>query len=131
MSAVTDKAGRPLIAITGAGIVSPLGRGKTDNWAALTAGRSGIHRIARFPTDHLRTTIAGTVDFMTAPEDGSTALTYALAEAAALEALEEAGFSSDFGGPLFVAAPPVELEWHQRLSLDAEGAALGEGDARR
>ncbi|QBK31319.1 beta-ketoacyl-ACP synthase [Roseitalea porphyridii] len=130
MSAATDHAGRPLVAITGAGVVSPLGRGKKDNWDALTAGRSGIHRIARFPTDHLRTTIAGTVDFMTAPEDGSAALTYALAEAAVLEALDEAGLDGgDFGGPLFVAAPPVELEWRQRLALDAEGALLGEEEA--
>ena len=31
---------------------------------ALTAGRSGIHRIERFPTEGLRTTIAATVDFL-------------------------------------------------------------------
>ena len=127
MTAHTDHADRPVIAITGAGLVSPLGRGKADNWAALTSGTSGIHAITRFPTDHLRTTMAGTVDFMTAPEDGSVALTYALAEAAALEALAEAGLGDgDFGGPLFVAAPPVELEWHQRLMLDAEGTALND-----
>lgn len=129
MSARTDHAGRPVIAITGAGIVSPLGRGKADNWAALTAGTSGIHRIGRFPTEHLRTTMAGTVDFMTAPGDGSAALTYALAEAATLEALAEAGLDgAGFGGPLFVAAPPVELEWRQRLALDAEGAGLGQDE---
>ncbi len=125
MSRFLDHAGRPVIAITGSGVISSLGRGKADNWAALTAGRSGIHTINRFPTDHLRTTIAGTVDFMTKPEEGSSALTYALAEAAALEAIAEAGLSvGDFGGPLFLAAPPVELEWRQRRGLDREGAAL-------
>ena len=125
MSRFLDHSGRPVIAITGTGVVSSLGRGKEDNWKALTAGKSGIHAINRFPTDHLRTTIAGTVDFMTAPEEGSAALTYALAEAAALEAIAEAGLSSgDFGGPLFLAAPPVELEWWQRRGLDREGAAL-------
>lgn len=129
MGATLDHNGRPIIAITGAGIVSPLGRGKTDNWAALTAGQSGIHTIARFPTDHLRTTIAGTVDFMTDPDAASAARTYALAEAAALEALAEAGLDGDdFGGPLFVAAPPVELEWMHRFSLDAQGAAMGHAD---
>jgi 3-oxoacyl-[acyl-carrier-protein] synthase II len=125
MSKFTDQSGRPIIAITGAGVVSSLGRGKKDNWDKLTGGESGIHKITRFPQDHLRTTIAGTVDFMTAPEEGSAALTYALAEAAALEAIEEADISAtDFGGQLFLAAPPVELEWQHRFQLNAEGADL-------
>ena len=61
-SAKRDKAGRPVIAVTGMGVVTSLGVGKTDNWAKLTAGQSGIRRISRFPLDSLRTTIAGTVD---------------------------------------------------------------------
>ena len=32
------------------------------SWAAMMAGKSGISRIRRFPTEKLRTTIAGTVD---------------------------------------------------------------------
>ena len=129
MTGTTDHKGRPIIAITGAGIVSPLGRGQIENWAALTSGRSGIHRINRFPTDHLRTTMAGTVDFMTEAEAGSAARTYALAEAAALEALTEAGLDNGaFGGPLFVAAPPVELEWAHRFGLDSEGKGLGDAE---
>ena len=64
--AVTDKQGRPLVAVTGIGLVTSLGRGLDDNWAALTAGRSGIHTIRRFPIEGLRTTIAGTVDFVEA-----------------------------------------------------------------
>ncbi|WP_306120494.1 MULTISPECIES: beta-ketoacyl-ACP synthase [unclassified Roseitalea] len=126
MSATTDHLGRPTVAITGAGIVSPLGRGKADNWAALCSGTSGIHMITRFPTAHLRTTIAGTVDFIGPPDTTASELTYALAEAAALEALAEAGLDDgDFAGPLFVAAPPVEVEWPQRLALDAVGARQG------
>jgi 3-oxoacyl-[acyl-carrier-protein] synthase II len=126
MSRTTDHAGRPIVAITGAGVVSSLGNGKQENWAKLTGGKSGIHRIKRFPTEHLRTTIAGTVDFMTPVEAGSTALTYALAETAALEAITESGLStSEFGGPLFLAAPPVELEWWQRFKLDEDGKANG------
>jgi len=121
-----DHSGRPIIAITGAGVVSSLGAGKEDNWTKLTAGKSGIHRINRFPTEHLRTTIAGTVDFMTPVAAGSAALTYALAEAATLEAIRESGLSEkDFGGPLFLAAPPVELEWWQRLKLDEAGRQAG------
>ncbi len=57
-----DKAGRPIVAVTGIGVVSALGVGKEDNWAKLTAGQSGIRTISRFPTEGLRTTIAGAVD---------------------------------------------------------------------
>ena len=42
--------------------MSPLGWGLDKNWAALLAGTSGITRIRRFATDHLKTTMAGTVD---------------------------------------------------------------------
>ena len=61
-NATKDKAGRPVIAVTGIGLITSLGTGKEDNWKRLTAGQSGIRRISRFPTDGLRTTIAGTVD---------------------------------------------------------------------
>jgi 3-oxoacyl-[acyl-carrier-protein] synthase II len=110
---------RPLAVVTGMGLVTSLGSGKADNWAALTAGRSGIRRITRFPTDHLKTTIAGMVDFLPASSRGAGALTAALAETAADEAVAQAGISGDFGGPLFLAAPPVEIEWQHRLALNA------------
>ena len=117
----TDSFGRPLVAITGMGVVTSLGRGKKDNWEALTGGRSGIHPIVRFPTDHLATTIAGMVDFLPESSGGASALTFALADIAAEEAVSEAGLpASDFGGPLFLAAPPVELDWHNRLRLYAQ-----------
>lgn len=117
----TDSFGRPLVAVTGMGVVTSLGQGKKDNWAALTSGKSGIHRITRFPTDHLSTTIAGTVDFLPQSDKGASALTFALADLAAEEAIAQAGLSlSDFGGPLFLAAPPVELDWHHRLRLYAQ-----------
>jgi 3-oxoacyl-[acyl-carrier-protein] synthase II len=43
-------------------------------------------------------------------------------------AIDEAGLSlDDFGGPLFLASPPVELDWHDRVALykggDAEDAS--------
>ena len=56
-----DRKGRPIVVVTGTGLVTSLGWGKSENWKALTAGRSGIERISRFPTDGLRTTFAGTV----------------------------------------------------------------------
>ncbi len=118
-----DHKGRPVVVVTGMGAVTSLGLGKKDNWAALTAGKSGIHHIKRFPTDRLNTTIAGTVDFMDTEEISAPAISYAMADATAEEALAEAGFGrSGFPGPLYFAAPPVELEWMHRFTLMGEGA---------
>ena len=123
MANYTDHLGRPVIAITGMGVVTSLGAGKAENWAALTEGRSGIHAITRFPVEHLKTTIAGTVDFLPASGAGMSALTYELAATAGREAIAEAGIGSDFGGPLFLASPPIELSWADRLSLYRKQAA--------
>lgn len=120
MSATTDHAGRPIIAITGIGLVSSLGQGWQDNWRNLTAGKSGIHRISRFPTQHLRTTIAGTIDFMCDASTSALDRTHIFAHAATEEAIAQSGLPmNNFGGPLVVAAPPVELDWAQRIAIDA------------
>ena len=109
--------------VTGMGIVTSLGRGKADNWAALTAGRSGIKPIRRFPIEGLRTTIAGTIDCMGVTDYSAYELSYAIAEAASLEAVTQSGIASaaNFPGPLFIATPPSELEWPalRRLYDDA------------
>ncbi|KAB2943147.1 MAG: beta-ketoacyl-ACP synthase [Hyphomicrobium sp.] len=119
MSNYRDDRGRPLVAVTGTGVVTSLGIGKTDNWAALTAGSSGIKKISRFATDGLRTTIAGTVDFLAPQPRSAPALSVEMALCAAQEALGEAaiGSSGSFPGPLFLATPPAELEWPQRKAL--------------
>ncbi|WP_192183557.1 beta-ketoacyl-ACP synthase [Mesorhizobium amorphae] len=126
MANLNDHMGRPIVAVTGIGVVTSLGVGKADNWAALTSGKSGIHPITRFPVDHLNTRISGMVDFLPSSSQGSSPLTYELAETAAREAVAEAGLDSgDFGGPLFLASPPVELDWADRFSLynsDKQGA---------
>lgn len=120
MTKYTDHLGRPIVAITGAGVVSSLGQGKEDNWAALTGGRSGIHDITRFPTESLKTRFSGTVDFLPESNIGSSALSEALARLAGEEALAQSGLSvTNFDGPLFLAAPPVELDWKSRFALDA------------
>ena len=49
MTAPRDKFGRPIVVVTGMGVVTSLGAGKADNWAKLTAGESGIRTITRFP----------------------------------------------------------------------------------
>jgi 3-oxoacyl-[acyl-carrier-protein] synthase II len=117
MTRYTDHLGRPVVAVTGIGVVTSLGAGKKENWAALTAGKSGIHAITRFPVDQLKTTIAGTVDFLPSSGAGMSALTYELGATAGREAIAEAGIGSDFGGPLFLASPPMELSWADRLAL--------------
>ena len=118
MANLKDHMGRPIVAVTGIGVVTSLGVGKKDNWAALTSGKSGIHPISRFPVDHLNTRISGMVDFLPSSTKGASPLTYELAETAAQEAVSEAGLDTgDFGGPLFLASPPVELDWADRFSL--------------
>ena len=58
MTAHRDQAGRPVVVVTGLGVVTSLGIGKADNWQKLTAGTSGIHSITRFATEGLKTRIA-------------------------------------------------------------------------
>lgn len=122
-----DHFGRPFVAITGAGIVTSLGQGKHENWQKLTSGVSGIHKITRFPVEGLNTRIAGTVDFLKESTLGASALSEKLADLAAKEALAQAALDkTNFNGPLFLAAPPVELEWTARFTLDQEEAFNGE-----
>jgi 3-oxoacyl-[acyl-carrier-protein] synthase II len=49
------------VAVTGVGLVSPLGIGNAENWDGLTAGRSGLGPITRFDASRLSSRIAGEV----------------------------------------------------------------------
>ncbi len=125
-NAVTrDQAGHRVIAVTGMGVITSLGVGKTDNWAKLTAGHSGIRRISRFPSDGLRTTIAGAVD--AEYQDGMTPAehTERMARLACEEAIAQSGLGTKghFPGPLFLASPPLEIEWPARIKLAEIAAA--------
>jgi len=117
-----DSAGRPIVVVTGMGVVSSLGQGKEDNWKKLTAGQSGIRRIDRFPLDHLKTTIAGSIDFLFEKPVSAPELSERLGTLAVEEAIAQSGIGSkgNFPGPLFCAVPPVEMEWTQRRALAAE-----------
>ena len=99
-----DKFGRPLVVVTGLGVVTSLGAGKADNWAKLTAGQSGIRAITRFPTDCLKTRIAGTIDFL-APQSSTAALAETFADLAAEEAIAESGLGAPGIDPAATAAP--------------------------
>jgi len=123
---IRDIAGRPLVAVTGMGVLTSLGIGRADNWRALTAGQSGLKRIIRFPVDGLRSTVAGTIDehLPGAGQLHSVERSARMAEIAAREALAQAAVSQcrRFPGPLFMATPPSEFEWPQLLRLHAAGS---------
>ncbi|HZL31389.1 MAG TPA: beta-ketoacyl-ACP synthase [Pseudolabrys sp.] len=124
MGSGKDKFGRPVVVVTGLGVVTSLGAGKADNWAKLTGGESGIRKISRFETDGLKTRIAGTIDFLGA-QPSSAALSEIFADLVAEEAIAESGIGSpgDFPGPLFLAVPPIEVEWPQRIEVSAKSGA--------
>jgi len=128
MPSMRDKKGRPIVVATGLGIVTSLGVGKAENWGKLIAGESGIHSITRFATENLKTRIAGTVDFVPVEPVSAPSLSERFGELAAEEAIEQSGIGrrGDFPGPLFLAVPPVEVEWPQRRAL---AAAAGGNDA--
>jgi 3-oxoacyl-[acyl-carrier-protein] synthase II len=125
MPSSLDSAGRPIVVVTGMGVVTSLGAGKADNWNSLTAGKSGIKTITRFPTEGLKTSFAGTVDFIPAEPLSAPELSERLADTAAEEAVAESGIGArgDFPGPLFIAVPPIEIEWTQRRELAAASGA--------
>jgi 3-oxoacyl-[acyl-carrier-protein] synthase II len=125
MAAARDKNGRPIVVVTGMGIITSLGAGKVDNWTKLTAGESGIRRIKRFANEGLKTTIAGTVDFVPVEPFCSTDLGERMAMMVAEEAITESGIGrkGDFPGPLFLAVAPVEIEWLHREALAAASGA--------
>jgi 3-oxoacyl-[acyl-carrier-protein] synthase II len=125
-----DHLDRPLVAVTGIGTVTSLGFGVDDNWSRLLAGQSGIRRIARFPTDHLKTIIAGCVDLpgegdgapYTSPERVERMASFAIEEAVATAGI---GGRGSFPGPLFVGMPPVEVEWPNRFDLARQAGGAG------
>ncbi len=89
------------VAVTGVGLVSPLGVGTAVNWEALLAGKSGIGPITRFDTTDYPCRIAGEVkdfnplDFLDKKEvkKSDTFIHYALA--ASRFAVEDAGLVID------------------------------------
>ena len=124
-AATRDKKGRPIVAVTGIGVVTSLGVGKSDNWAKLSGGSSGIRRISRFATEGLRTTIAGTVDEVYRDAMSPAELSERIALLAGDEAIAEAGIGANghFPGPLFLAPPPLEVEWADRIRMAEMAAA--------
>jgi 3-oxoacyl-[acyl-carrier-protein] synthase II len=127
MPMTQDRAGRPVVVVTGMGVVTSLGAGKAENWQKLSSGQSGIKSITRFATDGLKTRFAGTVDFLTTEPLSTPELSERLAALAAEEAITQSavGSKGDFPGPLFIAVPPTEIEWPQRRELAAASGVNG------
>ena len=123
-----DHMGRPIVVVTGIGIVTSLGEGKEDNWRNLTSGVSGVRKITRFPTDELRTQIAGTIPWAGEGRYCAPVHSLTLAKKSASEAIAQSniGSSGSFPGPLFVAVSPAETNWDQRMQI--YGGTAG-GDA--
>ena len=122
-----DHMGRPIVVVTGIGIVTSLGEGKQDNWRNLTAGASGVRKITRFSTEALRTQIAGTIDWDGEGRYCAPAHSLALAKKSASEAIAQASIGSraSFPGPLFLANSPAETNWDQRMTVYAGTAGAG------
>jgi 3-oxoacyl-[acyl-carrier-protein] synthase II len=113
------------IAVTGIGMVTSLGQGKAENWRRLSAGQSGIHRLTRFPVEGLRTTIGGSVDFLALESSDTATVSFAMAREAAREAIAQSGIGQPgkFPGEMFLAVPPMDLDWAHRFELaDRDGA---------
>jgi 3-oxoacyl-[acyl-carrier-protein] synthase II len=89
------------VVITGLGLVTPIGVGVEESWAALCAGKSGIGEITRFDTSNYQTRIAGEVngfnaeDFMPKKEAKRNELFISYAMAATRMALEDSGLVID------------------------------------
>ena len=126
-----DKAGRPIVVVTGSGLVTSLGAGKVDNWKRLTAGESGIRAITRFATDSLKTQSPAPSISSRIEPDSAPDLAERLAEFAIEEAIAQAGIGSRgrFPGPLFLAVAPIEIDWPQREALARASGANGSTSA--
>jgi 3-oxoacyl-[acyl-carrier-protein] synthase II len=90
------------VAITGIGLLTPLGIGVKENFDALTLGKSGIGRITRFDCSQFSTQIAGEVKnfdplrWMAARDARNIDRFLQFAIAAGASAIEDAGLSPRF-----------------------------------
>jgi len=94
-------ANRRRVVVTGVGLVSPVGIGTAETWAALLAGKSGIAPITRFDASEYPTRFAGEVkgfdplDFFEKKEVKKSDAFIHFAVAAAQFAIEDSGLVID------------------------------------
>ena len=92
------------VAITGVGLVTPLGNDRASTWSALIEGKNGVGPITRFDASKLTARIAAEVKGFNAEtiippkEIKKMGLFIQYGIAASLEACRDAGFTTPFGG---------------------------------
>lgn len=85
------------VAVTGVGLITPLGIGNKETWDAVCAGRSGVRRISKFDPSEHKTQIAAEIHgfdpeiFMNPKEARKTDAFIQYAVASAKLALEDSG----------------------------------------
>ncbi|MEE8298374.1 MAG: beta-ketoacyl synthase N-terminal-like domain-containing protein, partial [Thermodesulfobacteriota bacterium] len=85
------------IAVTGIGLITPLGIGNKETWDAVCEGRSGVRTIERFDPSEHKTKIAGEItnfspeDFMNPKQAIKTDRFIQYAVSSTKLALEDAG----------------------------------------
>jgi 3-oxoacyl-[acyl-carrier-protein] synthase II len=100
------------VALTGIGVVTPIGTGRKDFWEGVRTGRRGVGPLTRFDASALRTRIAGEIRafdpaaFFSPRRAGRLDRFGHLSIAAAQLALEDAGLAIGEG---FHAVPETEL----------------------
>jgi 3-oxoacyl-[acyl-carrier-protein] synthase II len=88
------------VAVTGLGVVSPVGNDVASFWQSLLAGRSGVDFITEFPTEKLRSDIAAFVKgfeparYLSPKEQEIYGKVTQLSLAAAAQAMEQAGLGA-------------------------------------
>ncbi len=109
--------------VTGIGVVSPIGHGTEEYWAAVLRGTSGITRISRFDPSRYSAQLAGQTDIDVSARLPSRLLLQAdrmtgLALIAAQEALDDAGANprqmSPYAAGVLTAASAGGSEFVQR-----------------
>jgi len=92
---------RSRVAVTGLGVICPLGLNIADTWQALIKGQSGVDRITLFDAEGFETKIAGEVkgfkptDYMSPKEARHNDRFSQMAVAASLEAVRQSGLKLD------------------------------------
>jgi 3-oxoacyl-[acyl-carrier-protein] synthase II len=84
------------VAVTGLGAVTPVGNSAQATWESLRAGRSGVTRITTFDAETFPVQIAGMVKDFDPPAHRHLSRAGGFGVAAALEAIEDSGFSGAY-----------------------------------
>lgn len=105
------------IAVTGLGLLTALGPDRATSWRRLLAGETGVRRITRFPTAHLRIEVAATVEDERGEAPHYTWRNLDGARRVLREALAQSGLDAEAiaGARLFVATAQGGMYWHQRF----------------